>query len=676
MKRMIGKRLTCIGVVCVMMVALVFAAPVPAAAQAETAVSRLTSVATSDHFGEEYLRAVIVDNSAITISGRVSDPAKKFYLAELSLVDAAAPLTQSSGTVDSITRRYETTLALTDRADGTYHLFLGYAEEEDSSYWGKNYFTVEMSGGEVFFAESDSNLVNRRIMSVLEMADPSHFLDTAGLCDTEAQMNQIKAKAQEITQNASGDYEKIQLIHNWVADNVYYNYDGFYSGDYGDNDPYPVFTSGIAVCQGYAELSEAMLRAVGVPCMWLAGYAEGASEGSDPTEPNHAWNAAYADGRWVIFDSTWDSANTYYNAAKSYGGYDYAYFDTTVDYLSMSHVMLIVYGLQYTSDLIMDYDTDHMVVSSYTGNEISVVIPSRFGAFPVTEIAIYAFQQYYSRSLKRVTIPDSVTVISQDAFYGIRPTIVCTPESYAYTYARNHRFTTAAASTAITQILLNHSSLSLEAGESARLEVASVLPVNVVWDAVSYESSDPAVAAADENGLVTGVAEGTADISVTVNGVTEVCPVTVGEAVLTGFTLNHPSLSLQPGAAAQLQIASVEPAGAVWDAVSYESSDPAVAAVDENGLVTGVAEGAADISVTVSGVTVTCSVTVSWEESLSGDANGDGFLTALDIILVRKWMALGTSLTESQINACDMNGDSGITALDIMLMRKIMLENA
>ena len=59
---------------------------------------------------------------------------------------------------------------------------------------------------------------------------------------------------------------------------------------------------------------------------------------------------------------------------------------------------------------------------------------------------------------------------------------------------------------------------------------------------VSYRSSDPRVAGVNSKGLVTAVGDGTADITVTVNGVSGSTPITVGHAV----AVSAPSL-LQPG---------------------------------------------------------------------------------------------------------------------------------
>lgn len=79
----------------------------------------------------------------------------------------------------------------------------------------------------------------------------------------------------------------------------------------------------------------------------------------------------------------------------------------------------------------------------------------------------------------------------------------------------------------------------------------------------------------------------------------------------TGVSLNQKTATGAVGTTKQLT-ATVEPENAEDKTVTWESSDPAVATVDVNGLVTFVAEGTATITAkTVNDLTATCAVTVS-----------------------------------------------------------------
>lgn len=79
---------------------------------------------------------------------------------------------------------------------------------------------------------------------------------------------------------------------------------------------------------------------------------------------------------------------------------------------------------------------------------------------------------------------------------------------------------------AIESVELNYTSLSLRPDGTAQLTY-TVAPEEALADTVAYTSSDEAVATVDADGNVTAVADGTATITVDVNGVTSECEVTV-----------------------------------------------------------------------------------------------------------------------------------------------------
>lgn len=91
----------------------------------------------------------------------------------------------------------------------------------------------------------------------------------------------------------------------------------------------------------------------------------------------------------------------------------------------------------------------------------------------------------------------------------------------------------------------------------------------------------------------------------------EVTPVSA-----TGVSLDKDTLSLKTGESEQL-IANILPENATNKAVTWESSDPDVATVDENGNVTGIKEGTSTITVITDdgSFTDTCAVTVDCSHS-------------------------------------------------------------
>ena len=182
----------------------------------------------------------------------------------------------------------------------------------------------------------------------------------------------------------------------------------------------------------------------------------------------------------------------------------------------------------------------------------------------------------------------------------------------------------------VTGISLNNSNLSLYTGKTATL-TATVTPENATNKAVTWKSSDDTIATVDNNGKVTAVKEGTATITVTTEdgNKTATCAVTVAAATVpvTGVTLNKTSTSLYVGDTETLT-ATVEPSDATNKTVTWTSSNPSVATV-ENGVVTALARGTAVITATTAdgGKTASCTVTVSRYSSGGGSSSSSTSLS-------------------------------------------------
>jgi len=166
----------------------------------------------------------------------------------------------------------------------------------------------------------------------------------------------------------------------------------------------------------------------------------------------------------------------------------------------------------------------------------------------------------------------------------------------------------------VTGVTLNKTSTSILVNGTEPL-TATIVPANATNRNVTWSSSDPAMATVSASGLVTGVAVGTATITVTTadGGFTADCAVTVSPAVVpvTGVTLNKTSTSILISGTEQLT-ATISPANATNQNVTWSSNDPNAATVSASGLVTGVAVGTATITATTvdGGFTANCTVTV------------------------------------------------------------------
>ncbi|WP_165380108.1 Ig-like domain-containing protein [Staphylococcus condimenti] len=172
---------------------------------------------------------------------------------------------------------------------------------------------------------------------------------------------------------------------------------------------------------------------------------------------------------------------------------------------------------------------------------------------------------------------------------------------------------------AVTGVTLDKTTLSLEEGATGNL-VATVAPSTATDKTVTFASSDAAIATVDNKGKVTAVKAGNADIAVTTKdgSKTAKCELTVTakQIPVTGVTLDKSTLSLEEGATATLN-ATIAPSNASYKAVSFTSSDDAIATVDDDGLVTAVKAGTADITVESlmdGSKTAVCTLTVTEPE--------------------------------------------------------------
>ncbi len=143
---------------------------------------------------------------------------------------------------------------------------------------------------------------------------------------------------------------------------------------------------------------------------------------------------------------------------------------------------------------------------------------------------------------------------------------------------------------------------------------ATVTPANATNQSLTWSSSDTDVATVNENGLVTGINDGTANIIVTTNdgSFTDICAVSVTTIPVSGVNLVAcPDTALIIGSTHQLA-AEVTPANAYDPSIMWSSSDGTIASVDENGLITAVSEGSATITVTTNegSFTAICEVNI------------------------------------------------------------------
>lgn len=238
-------------------------------------------------------------------------------------------------------------------SDGLYFLNL-YTKYnmEDENYWP--YFqsrslSILITNKKMHFVVAPIINSNRYILANLKTDSNSlkKYLQPSYLCESNSTLIQTLAK--KITIFKIAPMQKLLAIHDWVADNIYYDYDALdnLKCNQKDYSALNVLFTKKCVCRGYANLGVALMRASGIPAIGLSCYSLNiSSDGgwerpeNNVNYPNHIIAVAFVDKRWVYMDITWDSDNKYENGKflkKTGAGISRRYFDTTLEMISNTH---------------------------------------------------------------------------------------------------------------------------------------------------------------------------------------------------------------------------------------------------------------------------------------------------------------------------------------------------
>ncbi|KAK8080148.1 Kyphoscoliosis peptidase [Apiospora hydei] len=123
--------------------------------------------------------------------------------------------------------------------------------------------------------------------------------------------------------------DKARAIFTWCHHNIAYNVEEFFGKCIKGRSVEETIFHGKAVCQGYAEVYQAIARRAGLQCVVVGGHGKGYGytplkdgEAPPPRDPSgHAWNAVMIDnGEWKLLDACWGAGNvgdgTYNKAFK------------------------------------------------------------------------------------------------------------------------------------------------------------------------------------------------------------------------------------------------------------------------------------------------------------------------------------------------------------------------
>ncbi len=235
------------------------------------------------------------------------------------------------------------------------------------------------------------------------------------------------------------------------------------------------------------------------------------------------------------------------------------------------------------------------------------------------QLNVAATNVSWSSSKNAIATVDSTGLVTGVKYsYSVVPTIMVTYRKDGKSYYTTCEVRVLPARYVVQTIEFKYTEKTLEKGSSYTMPV-KFTPASARYKSLRWTSSDPKVATVTSGGKITAVAEsGTAVITATAtSGVTESVTVTAAIAVPRSVRLSDTKLTLLKGKYAILA-ETVLPTTAKDRNVTWDSSNEAVATVNEDGKVTAVSTGRATITCTTvtGGKTATCSVSVVSNQSI------------------------------------------------------------
>ena len=180
------------------------------------------------------------------------------------------------------------------------------------------------------------------------------------------------------------------------------------------------------------------------------------------------------------------------------------------------------------------------------------------------------------------------------------------------------------------KIEVTNKNIEVYIGEGKVVDL-KLTPNNASKRFIKYTSANEEIATVN-NGVVTGIKEGTTEITIESTedeSIKDTCTVTVKAIELTGISLNKTETTIYTNKTETLTV-SYTPSNATYKDVTWDSSNKTIATVDSNGIVKGLKAGTTQITVTSTKNTnlkAECEVTV---EDITEISNADELKTFRD----------------------------------------------
>ena len=212
------------------------------------------------------------------------------------------------------------------------------------------------------FPESYGNNIGHSYCTVGTDYFYSWFYDWGLTVEMKAEVNQRVA---ELTADLCdrSDYEKSLILYRRLAEENSYDFGEYHQTAYG------ALIEDKSVCAGYGRAYQALLQAVGIPCLYVTGLANNGYETG-----GHAWNIVKLDGYWYYCDPTWDDRD------DLFFGMDYRYFNIPYTKIGADHFLDDGYELwvpKETAPAADYYTKEGLAVETLTLDEMIALFKKR-----------------------------------------------------------------------------------------------------------------------------------------------------------------------------------------------------------------------------------------------------------------------------------------------------------
>lgn len=482
---------------------------------------------------------------------------------------------------------------------------------------------------ELFYVDSGFSYAYNPRTGMITSVRPEYICtDKTAIARMQAEIDEATENALEFVPENASELEAALALHDFL--DTHCEYAENLAGTHIRNI-YGALVEREAVCAGYAVAYSYLLGKVGIESDYV---------GSDPM--NHAWNMIKVNGKSYHVDVTWDDPVFSGVRHRNYAGHE--------------NFLLDDEGISTTGHYAWDkaFSAGDSFYNDFFWKEVERTIPCRDGYAYVVDsqgkLEVYNLETGL-RETGGLTVEDgwnysnpfilgnyllfnsSTKIFAYDFVTGRQGQVAFSypasegkiyglhQENYGQIQAHvtsNYRrvegkYYDIEIALPVIGVSLNPASAEMIAGGDTLALKATVLPRQARNQLVSWKSSDPYVARVSSDGVVTAVAPGTANITVTTDDgeFKAVCSVTV-IAPVTGVSLDHTSAELAFGGTPLTLRATLRPSNATNRRIYWKSSKPSVATVDEKGVVTAVAAGETVITVTTDdgNYSAECTITV------------------------------------------------------------------